>query len=131
MAFYGASLFVATLILNAVCMEIVNDVGRHIIHYAFHLLVPFVLGKLFWKEAWWKAGFIMVGTMVIDLDHLLANPIFDPGRCSIGFHPLHTLWAGIVYGGLMAVPSWKVRAAGAGSLLHLGTDAIDCLLVGN
>jgi hypothetical protein len=111
-------------------MEIISDVCRHIIHYAFHLLIPFVLGKLFWKETWWKAGLIMVGMMVIDLDHLLANPIFDPGRCSIGFHPLHTLWAGIVYGGLMAVPSWKVRAAGAGCLWHLVTDAIDCLLGG-
>jgi hypothetical protein len=44
-------------------MEIVGDVQRHIIHYSFHLLVPFVLGKLFWKENWWKAGIIMVGTM--------------------------------------------------------------------
>ena len=111
-------------------MEIVNDVYRHIIHYLFHLLVPFVFGKLFWKENWWKAGIIMVGMMVIDLDHLLADPICDPGRCSIGFHPLHTVWAGIVYGGLLVVPFWVVRAVGIGCLWHLCTDAIDCLLGG-
>ena len=111
-------------------MEIVSDVFRHIIHYSFHLLVPFVLAKLFWKGNWWKAGLIMVGTIVIDLDHLLADPIFDPGRCGIGFHPLHTLWAGIAYGGLLAVPSWKIRAVAIGCLWHLCTDAIDCLLGG-
>jgi len=109
-------------------MEIVSGLYRPVIHYAFHLLVPFVLGKLFWKENWWKAGLIMVCTTAIDLDHLLANPIFGPERCSIGFHPLHTLWAGIVYGVLLAVPSWKVRAVGVGCLWHLCTDAIDCLL---
>jgi len=111
--------------------EVDSDVFRHFIHYAFHLLVPFALGKLFWKENWWKAGFIMVGTMLIDLDHLLADPVYDPGRCSLGFHPLHTLWAGIVYVGLLAVPSWKWRAVSVGCLWHLCTDAIDCLLGGH
>ena len=111
-------------------MEIVSDVYRHFIHYSFHLIVPFVFGKLFWKENWWKAGIIMVGTMVIDLDHLLADPIFDPNRCGIGFHPFHRLGVGIVYGGLLTVPSWKVRAVSIGCLWHLCTDAIDCLLGG-
>jgi hypothetical protein len=111
-------------------MEIVSDVNRHIIHYSFHLLAPFVFGKLFWKENWWKAGLIMVSTMAIDLDHLLAYPVFDPHRCGIGFHPLHTFWAGIVYGGLLAVPSWKVCAVAIGCLWHLCTDTIDCLLGG-
>ncbi len=73
---------------------------------------------------------IMVGTMAIDIDHLLADPIYAPDRCGIGFHPLHTLWAGIVYAGLLIVPFWKVRAVGVGCLWHLCTDAIDCLLGG-
>ncbi len=111
-------------------MEIVSDVNRHIIHYSFHLLAPFVFGKLFWKENWWKAGLIMVSTMAIDLDHLLAYPVFDPHRCGIGFHPLHTFWAGIVYGGLLALPSWRVCAVAIGCLWHLCTDTIDCLLGG-
>ena len=111
-------------------MEIVSDIYRYVIHYSFHLLVPFVFGKLLWKENWWKAGLIMVGTLIIDMDHLLADPIYDPNRCGIGFHPLHTFWAGIVYGGLLAVPSWKVRAVGAGCLWHLFTDASDCLIGG-
>jgi hypothetical protein len=64
------------------------------------------------------------------LDHLLADPVFDPNRCSIGFHLLHTLWAGIFYGGLLGVPSWRLRAVSVGCLLHLFTDFIDCLLGG-
>jgi hypothetical protein len=111
-------------------MDIVSDVYRHIIHYSFHLLVPFLIGKLFWKENWWRSGLIMVGTMVIDLDHLLADPFFDPNRCGIGFHPLHTIWTGIVCAGMLAVPSWKVRAVAIGGLWHLCTDVIDCLLGG-
>ncbi len=101
---------------------------RHFVHYGNHLLVPFAIGLCFGKERWRRAGLIMVCTMVIDLDHLLADPIFDPNRCSIGFHPLHTVWAGVVYASFLAVPSWKWRAVGAGCLWHLGTDAIDCWL---
>jgi len=85
---------------------------------------------MFWKENWWKAGLIMVATMAIDLDHLLADPVFDPGRCSIGYHPLHTLWAGIVFGGILVVPFWPLRAAAVGGLWHLCTDFVDCLLGG-
>lgn len=111
-------------------MEVGADVFRPIIHYSFHLLVPFIFAKLFWNKNWWKAGLIMVASMLIDLDHLLADPVFDPNRCSIGFHPLHTLWAGIFYCGLLGVPSWRLRAVSVGCLLHLFTDFIDCLLGG-
>jgi hypothetical protein len=111
-------------------MDIVTDLGRHTAHYGLHLLVPFLLGRLFWQDNWWKAGLIIVATMVIDLDHLAADPIYDPGRCSLGFHPLHTLWAAVFYTGMLALPAWKWRAVAVGCLWHLGTDAIDCLLGG-
>lgn len=111
-------------------MEADVDVFRHIIHYSFHLVVPFVFARLLWREHWLRAGLIMLGTMLIDIDHLLSDPVFDPARCGIGLHPLHTVWAGMVYAGLLAIPSWKWRAAGVGCLWHLGTDYIDCLLGG-
>ncbi|WP_041523236.1 DUF6122 family protein [Gilvimarinus agarilyticus] len=111
-------------------MDVNTDLLRHIIHYSFHLLMPVVFAKLFWKENWGKAALIMLATMVIDVDHLLADPIFDPNRCSIGFHPLHTVWAAIAYGCLLAVPSWKWRAVAIGCLWHLCTDFIDCWLSG-
>ncbi|MEJ2040134.1 MAG: DUF6122 family protein [Desulfosarcinaceae bacterium] len=111
-------------------MEADIEIFRHTIHYGFHLLVPLVFAKLFWKENWWKAWLIMVGTMAIDFDHLLADPVFDPSRCSIGFHPLHKVWAGGVYGAGLAIPSWRWRAVAWGCLWHLCTDAIDCTIGG-
>jgi hypothetical protein len=105
------------------------DLLRQVVHWSFHLVVPFLLGRLFWKEYWWQAGLIMLATMAIDLDHVVADPVFDPNRCSIGFHPLHTLWAGIGYAALLLAASWKLRAAASGCLWHLATDGIDCLLM--
>ncbi|MFA5421042.1 MAG: DUF6122 family protein [Patescibacteria group bacterium] len=49
----------------------------------------------------------MVSTILIDLDHLLASSIFDPNRCSIGFYPLHTIWALFFYSLMLFIPSWK------------------------
>ena len=54
------------------------DLVRHIVHYSCHFAVPFLFARLFWKEHWRNAGLIMVGTMLIDLDHFLADPM-----CSI------------------------------------------------
>lgn len=105
-----------------------EEVLRAIIHYSLHWVVPFVLARLLWKKHQWNAGLIMVSTMLIDLDHLLADPIYDSARCSLGFHPLHTLWAGVFYLGLLAIPSWRWRAVAVGCLWHLGTDFVDCLL---
>ena len=104
--------------------------GRQWIHYGAHLLVPLLFARLLFREHWRGAAAIMLGTMVIDLDHLLADPVFDPGRCSIGFHPLHTGWAGAAYAGLLGVPSWRWRAAALGLLWHLATDALDCAMIG-
>lgn len=106
------------------------DLLRGGIHYSFHLLLPFIFARILWKDHWWQAALIMLATMLIDADHLLATPIFDPDRCSIGFHPLHTQWAAIVYAMLLAVPSWKWRAVAVGCLWHLVTDYTDCVLAG-
>ena len=62
------------------------------LHLSWHLVVPLVVVGLFFKKDWKMAYFIMLSTMLVDLDHLLANPIYDPNRCSIGFHPLHQHW---------------------------------------
>ena len=39
----------------------------------------------------------MIATMLVDVDHLLASPIYAPNRCSINFHILHTYYAMGVY----------------------------------
>ncbi len=66
----------------------------------------------------------MALTMIVDLDHLLANPIYDPNRCSINFHPLHSYPAILLYIIMTAFP--KSRLIGLGLLLHMGVDLTDC-----
>lgn len=65
-----------------------------------------------------------MSTMLVDLDHLLANPLYDPTRCSIGFHPLHTEIPIIAYFILSLFP--KTRLVGLGLLIHMALDSIDC-----
>jgi hypothetical protein len=62
---------------------------------------------------------------IIDLDHLLADPIYDPNRCGIGFHPLHSYLAVAVYLALTTIP--KTRIVGLGLVIHMVLDWIDCL----
>lgn len=104
------------------------DILQPLLHIGGHAIAPFILGWLFWREQWWRAGLIMAATILIDVDHLLADPMYDPNRCSIGFHPLHTIWAGLAYVAMLTVPNWKVRAAAVGCLLHLATDGTDCMM---
>jgi len=67
----------------------------------------------------------MVLTMVVDLDHLLASPIYDSNRCSINFHPLHSYPAILLY--IIMAASPKSRLLGLGLLLHMGIDLTDCI----
>lgn len=106
------------------------EIIRHIVHYSLHLLAPFFIAYWLFKKNWKLAGWIMVATMFIDVDHLLADPIFDPNRCSIGFHPLHTKEAFVVYVLLLIIPSLKWRAIALGCIFHLGIDSLDCVMGG-
>ncbi len=99
-----------------------------VLHYGGHWLVPFALGWLFWRENWLRAGFVIATANLIDLDHLLADPIFDPGRCSIGFHLLHGWIAAFAYAAMLLLPRWWVRALGLGALWHLTVDYGDCVM---
>ena len=103
------------------------EVLQPALHYGGHWLVPFALGWLIWHERWWQAGLVIASANLIDLDHLLADPIFDPDRCSIGFHLLHGWEAVLVYILMLGVPRWWVRALGFGALWHLVVDAGDCM----
>lgn len=94
------------------------------LHLALHFLVPAVVVALFYRQNWKMAYLLMMATMLVDIDHLLANPIYDPGRCSIGFHPLHELWFIALYVVLCFVP--KARLIGIGLVIHMALDAIDC-----
>ena len=100
---------------------------QSLFHYGLHFLFPGIIALIFFKNKWKKAYLIMLATMLVDLDHLLANPIFDPNRCSIGFHPLHSYYAIGIYCITLAFP--KSRLVAIGLLLHMLTDYLDCNFV--
>jgi hypothetical protein len=100
---------------------------RFFLHYGIHFLVPLAIGLLFFKEHRLKVVLILLAGILIDIDHVFARPIFDPLRCSINFHPLHTYWAIGVYIGLTLVP--KTRLFGFALLLHIMADSVDCWLL--
>ena len=96
-----------------------------ILHVILHFFVPFAVAKTVWREKWIRPFFIMASTIVVDLDHLLSEPIFDPNRCSIGTHPLHS-WSAIgVY--VACLPSPHLRIAASGLLIHMALDGTVCL----
>ncbi len=99
--------------------------SRAIFHLLLHAAVPALLAWLFWRKCFARAWMLMLLGWLIDLDHLLADPIYAPDRCSIGFHPLHTTPAIMLYGALL-VPR-RTRLFGIGLLLHVALDAIDCV----
>ena len=109
------------------------------IHLALHFLVPCAVAGLFFRQQFLREWLTMCATMLVDVDHFLADPVYDPSRCSIGFHPLHTVPAIIVYVLLFAVPlSMKlssrpfrsvpviVHLIGLGLLIRMGLDWLDC-----
>ncbi|MFH2002396.1 MAG: DUF6122 family protein [Planctomycetota bacterium] len=94
------------------------------IHILLHFLVPLVVVIIFFRHKWCYAYLIMVSTMLVDIDHLLANPIYDPNRCSICFHPLHSLFAVALYAIFCFIP--KTRIMGIGLLVHMALDSVNC-----
>jgi Family of unknown function (DUF6122) len=93
-------------------------------HLTLHFVAPAVLTGLFFRKKWKVAYLLMIATMLVDIDHLFANPIYDPNRCSIGFHPLHELWFMGLYVVLCFIP--KTKLVGIGLSVHMALDAIDC-----
>ena len=105
---------------------------RALLHLLLHAAVPAFVAWLFYRDRLKSIGFrrawgLLLLGWLIDIDHLLADPIYAPGRCSIGFHPLHTAPAVAVYG-VLVVPR-VTRLVGIGLLIHVALDALDCLLM--
>lgn len=100
---------------------------RFTIHYGLHFGLPLVIALVFFKKKWLKAYLIMLAAFIIDLDHLLADPLFDSNRCSINFHPLHSYSAIAVYF-LLLIPK-QTRIFAIGLLAHIISDSVDCFLI--
>lgn len=101
---------------------------RTLTHLTLHAACPAVVARLGFPDRWKRAWLIMTATMIVDLDHLLATPVFDPDRCSIGFHPLHT-WPAVIGFALLSGFS-RTRLVGVGLMIHMVLDGLDCLWMG-
>ena len=99
---------------------------QQVLHYFLHLVFPLLIAFVFYRMNWLKSYLILLLTMLVDLDHLFATPLYEPCRCSIGFHPLHGLIAILIYCAMLLHP--KIRIIALGLLMHMATDSIDCLL---
>lgn len=101
--------------------------ARPLVHYGLHFVAPGLIAYLIWKVNWKRAWLIMLATMLVDLDHLLAQPIFVADRCSVGFHLLHSYPAIAFYFIMLLFP--KLRIVAVGLLFHMLTDQIDCWMM--
>ncbi|MHB1177680.1 MAG: DUF6122 family protein [Daejeonella sp.] len=96
------------------------------LHIGLHFIIPAIIATLFYRKMLLKAWLIMMATMAVDLDHFLANPIYDPNRCSIGFHPLHSCLAIGIYLVFLFIP--RLRLIGIGLVIHMALDYADCFI---
>jgi len=93
-------------------------------HLLLHISVPLLVATTVYRARWLRSYVCLMGGMLIDVDHVFADPVYDPMRCSIGFHPLHTLIPILVYAALL-VPQ-RTRLFGIGLCLHIILDSADC-----
>lgn len=98
--------------------------NRPVIHIILHIVVPLIVALLFFRTQWKKAFIVMMLTMLVDIDHLWATPIYVSGRCSIGFHFLHT-WVPIGFYFAMLLNT-RLRLLGLGLVIHMLLDGTDC-----
>lgn len=99
--------------------------ARTAVHLLLHFAVPLAVAWCCFRPQWRRAALVMISTMLVDLDHLLAQPLFDPNRCSIGFHPLHSPIAIACYAVLL-LPA-RTRWLATGLLIHMALDQLDCM----
>ena len=99
-----------------------------IVHYSLHFLAIGVIAYWYDKKKWKRNWLILIATMLVDVDHLFATPLFDPDRCGIGYHPLHSEIAIILYIlGVLFIKNNVLKLIFIGLVFHMITDFIDCL----
>jgi hypothetical protein len=100
---------------------------QQVVHYSLHFIFPLTIALFLYRHNWKRSYLIFLLTMFVDLDHLFATPVFDACRCSINFHPLHSIIAIFIYTAMLLIT--RTRIIGLGLLMHMLTDAIDCIFI--
>ena len=98
-----------------------------ILHYGFHILLPLFAVMLLYKNAPAKYYLFVSLNMLVDLDHLFSVPVFDPERCSIGSHLLHSPLAISIYFIMLIFPATRIFALGL--CIHMTIDLLDCFFM--
>lgn len=101
---------------------------KTVVHYFLHLLFPVLIAYFFGGKHWKRYALILTLTMLVDLDHLLADPIFDSSRNSIGFHLFHTYPFIVLYTLGVIFLKKEYRIAAIGLLWHMVVDFQDYYL---
>lgn len=101
------------------------DILQFVIHYSLHFVFPAFIAYCFFRDTWKRTYLILLLTMLVDMDHLLAVPVMQHCRCSINFHPLHSYVAIAVY--TLLLFHRRTRVVAIGLLMHMITDGIDCI----
>ena len=113
---------------SSLCQNLDFWKHRPVMHIISHGVVPAGIAYIIKPENEWKnTALTYLSANVVDLDHLLAQPVYDPERCGINFHPLHSEYALFGYGLFALNPLTK--DLGTGLLIHMGLDYIDCELM--
>ena len=95
------------------------------LHLVLHLLVPALVTLIFYRRYGWAAFIRLMAGMVIDVDHIRANPFYDSERCSINYHFLHTPIPIVIYCALFFVPRLPILSIGL--IIHIILDYLNCL----
>ena len=99
-----------------------------LVHYFLHLIFIGAIAYWYDRNNWKKYWLVLLATMLVDVDHLVADPIFMPGRCSIGFHILHSEFIIPFYFiGAIFLKRGLFKLIMIGLAFHMITDFIDCL----
>ncbi len=99
--------------------------SQKIVHLGGHLLLPIGIAYTGFGLNWKSAAKVMIASNLVDADHLLAKPVYDPDRCSIGTHPLHSLPAIGIYSAMTL--NQRTQELGVGLLTHMAVDFVDCV----
>lgn len=97
-----------------------------LVHYSLHFVLPVIIAWVFFRTNWKVVAILFLATMFVDVDHLLADPIFSSNRCSIDYHPFHSYFAIAAY--VFFLLFKKTRIIALGLMMHMITDFIDCML---
>ena len=101
------------------------EILRPKLHLFSHVVIPTSIAWIMNSGNNWEGTALTYGlTNLVDLDHVLAKPVYDPDRCSINYHPLHSEYLIIGYS-LLAL-NQQTKDIGTGLLIHMGLDYIDC-----